>query len=98
MSLRQAIDYAKGDEAKVRKRTIAIKGSETFSANDVKDLRLRMNLTQKPFATLIGVSVKTIEAWERGSNQPSGTACRLLEVLSNEPNLVEEKNHIDINN
>lgn len=33
------------------------------------------------FAYYMGVSKKTVEAWERGTNSPSGSACRLLDIL-----------------
>lgn len=95
-SLGQAIDYAKGDSTKARKKTIAIKELATFSAQEIKDLRLQMNLTQKSFAALMGVSTKTIEAWERGTNHPSGTARRLLEILKNEPHVAEEQQIVSV--
>jgi putative transcriptional regulator len=37
------------------------------------------------FAKFMGVSVKTVEAWESGRNHPEGTACRLLTMTSNDP-------------
>ena len=33
----------------------------------------------------MGVSAKTVEAWEAGRNQPSGTACRLLAITKKDP-------------
>ena len=95
-SLEQAIEYAEGDQSKARTKTVAIKELATFSAADIKSLRLQMNLTQKSFAALIGVSVKTIESWEHGSNQPSGAARRLLEILSNQPQVAEEQKIVSV--
>lgn len=46
-SLGQAIDYAEGNRSKARTKTVAIKELATFSAQDIKELRLQMNLTQK---------------------------------------------------
>lgn len=41
------------------------------------------------FAYYMGVSKKTVEAWERGTNSPSGSACRLLDILdSTDPSLL----------
>jgi len=95
-SLGQAIDHAKGNPSKARKKTVAIKELATFTAQDIKNLRIEMNLTQKSFAALMGVSVKTIESWEYGTNQPSGSARRLLEILSNEPHVAEEQEIVSV--
>ena len=95
-SLGQAIAHAEGNSTKARKKTVAIKELATFSAQEIKDLRLQMNLTQKSFAALMGVSTKTVEAWERGTNHPSGTARRLLEILKNEPHVAEDQQIVSV--
>ena len=95
-SLEQAIEYVDGDSTKARKKTVAIKELASFSAQEIKDLRLQMNLTQKSFAALMGVSTKTIEAWERGTNHPSGAARRLLEILKNEPHVAEDQQIVSV--
>ena len=38
----------------------------------------------------MGVSVKTVEAWEAGRNQPIGSACRLLDLTRTDPNFPEK--------
>lgn len=38
-------------------------------------------MSQKIFASYIGVSPKTVEAWEAGTNHPSGAASRLLNMM-----------------
>lgn len=38
-------------------------------------------MTQKILAEYMGVSAKTVEAWETGTSHPSGSACRLLSIL-----------------
>jgi len=35
-------------------------------------------MTQAVFALFMGVSVKTVEAWESGRTHPTGPACRLI--------------------
>ncbi|AQQ52229.1 transcriptional regulator [Planococcus lenghuensis] len=95
-SLGQAIEHAKGNQSKVRTKTIAIKELAVFSAEEIRELRLELKLTQKSFAALIGVSVKTIESWERGTNEPSGAARRLLEILRNEPDLAQKQEIVSV--
>ncbi len=44
-----------------------------------------MGLSQRVFAKLVGVNVKTLQNWEQGRRQPSGPAAVLLAVLLAEP-------------
>ena len=38
-------------------------------------------MTQATLANYLGVSKKTVEAWETGRTHPTGPAYRLLEIL-----------------
>ena len=84
LGLEQAIEYNKGN-IKARKTTMAIAPLESFSSEDIKRIRSRAGMTQVLFAQYMGVSVKTVEAWEAGKNQPEGAARRLLTVTRNDP-------------
>ena len=59
------------------------------SSDEIKQIRLKLNMTQKVFAAALGVSVKTVEAWESGTNTPLGIANRMLELLSQDNDLFE---------
>lgn len=39
-------------------------------------------MTQAVFANYMGVSVKTVEAWELGRTHPTGPAYRLINILA----------------
>ena len=45
-------------------------------------------MSQKIFASYLGVSEKTVEAWEAGINTPSGTASRILNMMEMNENLI----------
>jgi putative transcriptional regulator len=60
-----------------------------FSSDEVKSIRQAANMTQTIFAACLGVSKKTVEAWESGRNQPSGAASRLLSVMEDDPFVFE---------
>ena len=49
-----------------------------FTAEEIRDLRHTLKMTQGTFAALMGVSSKTVEAWEAGTNIPLGMARRML--------------------
>jgi len=38
----------------------------------------------------MGVSIKTVEAWEAGTNHPSGSASRLLHMMELDNELTEK--------
>ena len=44
-----------------------------------------LDMTQSVFAAVVGVSVKTVEAWEAGSNKPIGPARRILSIMRSDP-------------
>ena len=51
-------------------------------------------MTQVLFAGLMGVSPKTVEAWEAGRNMPDGPARRILSMLKTDPGLPQRFNII----
>ena len=56
----------------------------------IRKLRLSLGKTQDVFAQLIGVSKKTVEAWEAGTKKPNGSVLRLFQVLEHDLSLLEE--------
>ncbi len=51
-------------------------------------IRLRkdiLGVSQPVFASYLGVSLAALRSWEQGSKHPSGTARRLLQVISKDP-------------
>ena len=79
--LNEAIDYERGNLKGVRTHTIKIKPLPLYKANEIKKIRLSLNLSQVAFANIVGVSKKTVEAWESGRNIPKGSSLRMLEML-----------------
>ena len=79
--LEQAIDYEKGKGKAIRK-TYVITPVKTYSAEEVKHVREAAGMTQASFAACMGVTKKAVEAWECGRSTPSGTARRLMELIS----------------
>jgi len=88
--LNEAIEYERGNLENVRVDKVAVTPTNIYEANDVKAIRIRLCMTQRLFAEALGVSVKTIESWEAGTNRPSGSSCRILEMLEKDNNLFEK--------
>ena len=84
LGLNEAIEYEKGN-LKANTKTLSVVPVEKFTAKEIKDIRKNTGMTQVLFARYLGVSLKTVEAWEAGRNQPNGTACRMLSITKNDP-------------
>jgi putative transcriptional regulator len=81
--LEEALAYEKGT---ARAATFARK--RNLPQVDACAIRKSMNMTQKDFASILGVSKRTIEAWETGRSNPSPTAKNLMYLIQNNPDLV----------
>lgn len=52
--------------------------------------RAKVGASQSEFATLLGVSARTLQDWEQGRRQPTGAAKTLLRVASRHPEVLRE--------
>ena len=51
----------------------------------VASIREKTGLSQERFATLLGVSIRTLQDWEQGRRAPSGAARTLLLIAERNP-------------
>lgn len=79
--LTESLEYVKGNTSKARKMSVSVADLPSYHDKEIKKIREDLNLTQKNFAFVLGVSPKTVEAWESGRNVPQGTAQRFLQML-----------------
>ena len=86
--LNEAIEYERGNLS-VRVDKVTIAPIQEYTANEIKEIRVMLNMTQRLFAEALGVSIKTVESWEAGTNSPSGVASRMLAMLKQDRNLLE---------
>ena len=87
--LTEAVDYQQG-KINARKTKLTIKPVVSFNNNEIKRIRQKTGLSQIMFAGSIGVSPKTVEAWENGRNKPEGASRRLLEVVRDDPSFLRQ--------
>ena len=88
--LTEAIEDANGKEKKLSRRVVTVIPVKQYEAIEVQKIRKTTGMSQKAFASYMGVSDKTVEAWEAGTNHPSGAASRLLTMMEMNHNLVDE--------
>ena len=86
IGLNQAIDYEKG-LIKAKKVKYIVAPVPIFVSTEIKCLRNEMDMSQVLFAAVMGVSPKTVEAWESGKNAPDGAARRMLGILRMDPQI-----------
>lgn len=63
---------------------------EYTTAKEIKNIRKKLNLTQKEFALLINCSKPTVERWETSDDAITGPICLLLKMLERNPEYVNE--------
>ena len=68
-----------------------------ISAEDIKAIRKKLGFTQAVFAAVIGVSTKTVEAWETGTNQPIGPARRKNSLIQFDPEILQSYHIVNEN-
>ena len=58
--------------------------------SSVARVRLKSGLSQAEFASVLGVSKRTLEQWEQGRREPSGAAKKLLQIAERHPEVLLE--------
>lgn len=79
--LEEAIAYENGT-GQAKAKTYMILPVKEYSNTEIRDIRMKAGMTQNVFASYMGVSKKTVEAWECGRTHPTGPAFRLIDLLA----------------
>ena len=72
-------------------RTICLpQAPPVISGEQIAGLRReKLHMSQNVFASVLSVSLQTVQAWEQGRNVPCGPALRLLWLLAARPDMLE---------
>lgn len=89
--LNEAVAHNEG-KLKARTKVMSIEPIPEFEAAEIKSIRNDLGMTQVLFAGFMGVSPKTVEAWEAGRNMPDGPARRILAMVKLDPYLPQRMN------
>jgi putative transcriptional regulator len=82
--LEQAIAWTRGENDDVHVTLVPIPDI------DVREVRLKMNLSQAQFATKFGFPPATLRNWEQGRARPDTPTRVLLAVIARHPEAVED--------
>ena len=64
-----------------------------FNKPNVQSIRKKIGFSQQKFAELIGVSKRTLQNWEQGAREPTGSAKVLLKLVYSDPEMVLKNLH-----
>lgn len=54
-----------------------------LSAEEIRDIRLKAQVSQSVFAHYLNVSPGVVSQWERGEKHPAGASLKLLTIVRN---------------
>ncbi len=84
--IKEMVALEKGRQAsRLSKDTVSVVPVDKFTAKDVQSLRRQNEMSQSVFAKIIGVSTKTVIAWESGFRKPTGAYARILQIITHDP-------------
>lgn len=84
--LEEGITHAKGE---LTLRTVEVpEEPPEIDGETLAALRTQAAMSQAVFAKLLNVSTKTLQSWEQGVRQPSEASRRLLQVFSQQPEML----------
>jgi len=87
--LQEAVSYEEGN-IQARTERISVEPLPELTSEEIRRVRNAAGLTQSVFAAVLGVSVKTVEAWEAGTNHPLGSARRMISIIQADPEFLEK--------
>lgn len=89
-SMEELMNFAKNKSHSVSVQTYSLKNLPDYDPKHIQNLRKEKEMTQRRFADLLGVSVRTVEAWETGKSHPNGSAKRLMQLVEYDSTTVED--------
>ena len=77
--------------SKLKGRVLVIPQTDGIDGQFAKRLRTEtFNMSQNAFSEALGISKKTVEAWESGKNKPDSATRKLLYLLDNHSELMKD--------
>lgn len=83
--LEESLEYETGSA-----RAATVVRKRNLPDVSIVDVRKDLGLSQKLFAEVLGVSRRTVEAWESGRSVPTPTARNLIYLISQDHSLADK--------
>lgn len=74
----------------LRTETLSKPDPIAITADEVRAIRERLNLSQAVFARKLRTSVRTYQGWEQGKTKPNPQAVLLLKIVEKSPLVFEQ--------
>jgi len=69
--------------------TVTAKERTLLSADDIRTIRKKYNMSRALFANFMHISPRTLEKWELGTSKPNEQASTLLALTDKYPDMLE---------
>lgn len=79
--LEEGIAHERGERTLRVTEIVVPDPPQLYSAEDVRRIRAKLNMSQAGFARLLQVSNKTVQSWEQGTRRPQQSSARLLQFI-----------------
>ncbi|BAF71662.1 helix-turn-helix domain-containing protein [Sulfurovum sp. NBC37-1] len=90
--LKTGLEDAKAfEQDKLTLKTISItpKERKVLSADEIRSIREKYNMSRALFANFLHISPRTLEKWELGTSRPNEQASTLLALTDKYPDMIE---------
>ena len=81
-SLEEAVEIKQGKKQGVR--------VTQYDFANVKEIRLKLDVSQQELANALGTSVDTIKSWENKRRNPTGLAAKVLATIQDNPSFYHD--------
>jgi putative transcriptional regulator len=89
-AMQELLDYSEGKIDLRTSRYCITPVCNKIGADEIKETRRKLSMSQGVFAVVLGVSKKTVESWESGRYSPDGAARRLISIMQTDPAFPEK--------
>ncbi len=86
--LEDAVEYEEKKRT-LKTTTIKPKGHKLLTAEEIRSIREKYNMSRALFANFMHISPRTLEKWELGTSKPNEQASTLLALTDKYPDMLE---------
>lgn len=85
----EALADARQGKATLRSHKVRMADLETVAAEELVELRERLNMSRPVFAMYLRINPRTLENWEQGRAKPNAQATLLIRLVQKYPETIQ---------